>query len=349
MKKFFGKIGAFCKKHKVWTIIVSCFIGAIILVFPILFFAFQAKVPAYDGADRMSEGYVPTAADVANVQKYEHVVIFGVDGAGAYFKEGVTPQFDRIFGSGSKTFEGISQRPTSSGENWAAMFTGKRVQTHKINNYVSFLFPNTRHDTFFKVYHKNHKDATFFSACNWMNINYGIIENGCKVKKVNCKPKAGAGAERIEVDEVVKNEALKRLQKYDDAIFYMHFDAVDHAGHEEGGYASPKYVERLKTVDGYIGEVYDACIAKGWGDNTLFICVSDHGHTFEGGHGGETDEEKNITFAVAGAHDIQNGTMGKMVTQDVASVVLYALGEVQPDSYESKVPSGIFISLAKYE
>ncbi len=349
MKRFFGSVGKFLKQHKVVTIAVGSILIAVMATFPILFGVFRAKVPEYDGTDRISVGVLPTAEDVAAMTKYEHVVIFGVDGAGDYFKEGVTPNFDRIFGNGAKTFTGISQYPTSSGENWASMFTGVTVQTHKINNYTSFLFPNTLHDTFFKVYHQRHKEATFFSACNWGNINYGIIENGIKVKKVNCKGMIGTNAVRIEVDEKVKNATLERLQKYDDTILYMDFDAVDDAGHMNGGYGSDAYVDMLKTVDGYMGEVYDACIAKGWGNNTLFICVSDHGHTPTGGHGGETDNEKYVTFAVAGSHDVLSGTMGYMVTQDVASVVLYALGEVQPDFYESRVPYGIFQSLSKYQ
>ena len=93
--------------------------------------------------------------------------------------------------------------------------------------------------------------------------------------------------------------------------------------------------------------MYDAYVEKGWADDTLFILVSDHGHKLEGGgHGGETIEEKNVTFAVAGDKgNIIKGTMGKFVTQDLAAVVMYGLGVKQPDTWEARVPENLFNTL----
>ena len=57
-------------------------------------------------------------------RKYSHVIVIGVDGAGAWFKDADTPNFDRIFAQGTVTYRALSSKPTISAECWGSMLIG---------------------------------------------------------------------------------------------------------------------------------------------------------------------------------------------------------------------------------
>ena len=85
-------------------------------------------------------------------------------------------------------------------------------------------------------------------------------------------------------------------------------------------------------------------------DDTLFIVVSDHGGTppdanGKGHHGGWSDGEKYVTFALAGK-TVQAAHIPCANVRDLAAVVLYALGLEAPrfdeDGWTSQIPEKIF-------
>ncbi len=339
MKAFFQNVGKVIKAHKIVTCLIALLI-ALVIVFSCL------------GAlifNRYSVGTVPTDSDLAalkaNNQVYSRVVIFGVDGAGGYFGDCDTPSFDRIFEGGSVTYNGMSQTPTVSAQNWAAMLHGVRYQKHGIDNEKagSQDYSNKKYPSVFKVYDDRHPGTTFASVCNWGPINKGIVE-----KDLNGMTRINAGEDLDDgedVDAEVKNKVVEYVQTNDPKILFMQFDGVDHAGHSHG-YGSKEFEEEVQHVDGLMGEIYDAYVANGWQNDTLFICVSDHGHTKIGGHGGNTVTERNVTVAVnGGLGNIIPGTPGKVVTQDIAAIVFYGLGEKQHENWECKVPSNMFSGL----
>lgn len=342
----------FIKVHKVFSIIslVSfvLIVVALILLSRLIF-------------NRFSRGILPTDEDLKYLKDndlvYDRVIIFGVDGAGGYFEEMDTPNFDRIFKEelpGAITYSAIAQVPTNSGENWTSILHGVRYFTHKTDNDVSGRepFTNDKYPSFFKVYGERHPDTYMASVCNWNNINNGIIENdipglvkinGDTLIKEDLSNLDGLERDKY-IDTLVSKEVINQIIENDPKILYMHFDCVDAAGHSFGR-GKPQYIDAIKHIDNLMGNIYDVCKEEGIKDNTLFICISDHGHLRSGGHGNNLAPVRKVVFAVAGSKNIIKGKMGFAVTQDVASVVLYALGEKQPDAYESEVPKKIFANL----
>ncbi len=346
MNEFFKKTGAWLEKHVVVGILIIALLAFIVIV-PCVYKEYCTSPKTFK-ADRVSEGIVPTDEDLKNAVKYDRVVIFGVDGAGGYFGQCDTPNFDRIFSEGNINLNGVSQYPTVSSQNWASMLYGVTAQKHQITNTQASLLPHlgVKYPSVFKTYAKHHKDATYFSAVDWIPVNYGIIENGIKgMTKKYAKSMVKDDGSEYAIDKKVAELAVERLEKHRDAITFLHFDCVDHAGHGVG-YGSAPFVAALQEVDRDMGIVYDAYREKGLVEGTLFICVSDHGHALTGGHGGEEETEKVVTLAVAGGKgNIVKGTCGKYVTHDLASVILYALGEKQPAHYEGGVPKNLFSTL----
>jgi hypothetical protein len=54
------------------------------------------------------------------------------------------------------------------------------------------------------------------------------------------------------------------------------------------------------------------------------------------------DPETHVTFLAAGRTVVKNGEIGDMMIRDIASVILYAFGIEDPDSFLGRVPSGLF-------
>ena len=210
-------------------------------------------------------------------------------------------------------------------------------------------FTNEAYPSVFKVYGERHPDLVTASIINWYPINKGIVEDDIPG---NYKINAGEFYKGPNDDEAVDRTAVEKILEFiedkDPKILYTHLDGPDHGGHQHG-YGSEGYVKSVINVDKLLGVIYDAYCKKGWGDNTLFVLITDHGHVNKnghGGHGGWTESERNVTLAVAGGlGNIIHGEIGSAGTVDVSSIVLYGLGEKQPDSWWGRVPKGIFNTL----
>lgn len=274
---------------------------------------------------------------------YQHVVIFGVDGAGGEFSNIDTPNFDRIFGSGSMNYHGLAQLPTMSAQNWGSMAYGVTPETHgKTNSDVAdHQHTDENLPSFIKTHATKHEDATYYSAVNWKPINYGIFEDLPNLTKDNIA-QTYPGLSSAEVDDKVAEHVIHRVQDHQDTIVFMQFDSVDHAGHAHGN-QSNEYIQSIQHIDTLMGQIYDAYEEKNLLSSILFICVSDHGHTASGGHGGETDSEKAVTIAVNGGKgNIIQGSCESYTNTDLAPIVLHALNEEIPEHYQGKLPNNMF-------
>ncbi len=306
--------------------------------------------------NKITDGFLPTEEDLKGAKKYSRVMIFGVDGAGDYFSKCSVPNFDRIFGHGSRTFSALSQFPTISAQNWGSILHGLTFQSHKLTNEIAATMNFVRKDqpSIFRVCAESHPGSTYASIVNWYPINKGIVENKIEgLYKINAGELYKGPSDDEAVDRVACEQIISFIQDKDPRILYTHLDGPDEGGHSHG-YGTPEYVASVQHADELVGKIYDAYVERGWGEDTLFILVTDHGHvckkrkdgTTFGGHGGWTDSEKYVTIAVAGGlGDIIDGEMGQAGTLDVASIALYALGEKQPDVYESRVPKNVFSTL----
>ena len=331
------------EKRKIALIVIICIIIASMLVsvgVSIWGMDFMAKhLP-----ERYSNGIIPTNADVANAVKYDRVVIFGIDGMGTKFKDLDSPNYDKIFKDGSISYSVTTQLPSVSAHNWVSMFTGVRYQKHRTTNEDAWLrsYRNTEYPTIFKTYLDRHPSEKCLSIASWSPINHGCIENmDNMVKYIDEESKDGM---HVEQDDFCVAKFKEVFKEVNPKITYIHLDNVDETGHAKG--TGKEYEDAIKAEDARIGEMYDYLEANNLVHGTLFICVSDHGHKEGGGHGGESELEKTATCAVNGdLGNIIKGTPGKMVTQDIASIVLYALGEVQPSNYDAMLPFNMFNTL----
>ena len=266
---------------------------------------------------------------------YKHVFIIGVDGAGRFFKDADTPNFDRIFANGAVDYTARAETVTVSAQNWGAMLTGVSYMQHGLTNEITGekeRASDTKYPSIFKYVRDADPDAELASIVNWGNINKGIIENDINVNKLYPGD-----------DEAVTNAICDYFNAGNaPKLFFVQLDSVDHVGHGDGSKAE-SFFKQIETVDGYLGRIYDAIDANGLMENGLFIVVADHGHTIAGGHGGLTMRETNVTLAVAGKTVKAGGKMDRDTrNRDVAAIALYALGVERPEHMTSRLPANLF-------
>ena len=285
----------------------------------------------------------PSTVDESFV--YEHVIIVGIDGMGAFNVKADTPNLDRIFADGALTNVGKTISPTATAACWLSSFTGINIQktlnvrdnpgsTASINRkYTKAVedFPSI-----FSMTHDKYPDAKIGSFVTWVQLNeYCVSDEGYVLKK---NPKGD--------DEKLKNEAVKYILEQKPTLLFLHFDSVDAKGHSVG-YESEEYLAQLSLVDGYLGEIYAAIEEAGILDTTLLIVATDHGGT--GTVHGASTEDAVITITV--------GFKGKTIApikdfeysiRDLSAIIAEAL-DLDPSSAwkgldePPKIPDGLFI------
>lgn len=285
-------------------------------------------------------GSIAFAADErGSFGAYEHVFILGVDGAGRFFRDADTPNFDRIFKDGAVDYTARAETVTISAQNWGAILGGVSYLRHGLTNSIvgsKERSSDTKYPTIFTYARRAFPDAELASFANWSSINFGHIENDIDVRKVT-----------IGDDEKVTDAICEYLREGNvPKLFFSHFDSVDHVGHELGS-KSPEFVRQIETIDSYIGRIYDTLVQQGLMENSLLIVVADHGHTVRGGHGGLTMRETNVTVAAVGKTVIPGGTMDADTrNRDVAAIALYALGIERPAHMSARIPANLFTGVA---
>ena len=271
---------------------------------------------------------------------YSHVIVVGIDGAGSFIRDAVTPNFDRIFADGAVTYGALASNPSISAECWGSMLLGVGPEVHKLTNGIVSSTPypvDSPFPSLFRRIREAYPEAELGSYCDWNPITYGIVENNIDVSHDTAND-----------DELVPVICDYIRSKKPDFLF-MQFDSVDGAGHKYG-YGTPEHLKRIGEVDVLVNDIYRAAETAGMIDETLFIVIADHGGTNPGngeggGHGGWTDGEKYVTFAAAG-RGVNRTEIKEMNIRDLAAIVLYSFGMDIPDfdeaGWTSQIPEGLF-------
>ena len=272
---------------------------------------------------------------------YQHVIVVGVDGAGAFFQSADTPHFDRIFANGAQTFRALSEDPTISAECWGSMLTGVAPALHGRTNHIlkREYYPfDSPFPTVFARLREAFPKAELGAFCEWEPLIHGLVENGLDAARCSAS------------DEHLTKLIGSYIRDLLPTFLFIQIDCVDEAGHRFG-YGSAEHIAQIETVDGMLGEIYSAVSDAGILGDTLFCVIADHGGTpllpgmEEATHGGLSDAEKFVTFAAAGK-TVCPKAIPKMRIRDLAAIVLYALGvpapEYDPNGWTSEVPEGIF-------
>jgi len=140
------------------------------------------------------------------------------------------------------------------------------------------------------------------------------------------------------------NESGWALGTNPDAVF-LFLDDSDHAGHSYGFDANvPEYIEELEELDGQLGDILDALLARPDFDEEAWqiILTSDHGgyHT---SHGADTAPEHTIPFLVA-SRAVKQGRLPLLTSNlDVVPTVLEHMGLEIPAKLTGSIRGNVVV------
>src|SRR6185295_692957 len=94
------------------------------------------------------------------------------------------------------------------------------------------------------------------------------------------------------------HHAIAYIKERKPTFTFIHFDHVDHVGHEIG-HGTPAYFASVEVADKLIGEVIQGSKDAGIWKKTILIITADHGGVNKG-HGAATMAEIEIPWIIAG-------------------------------------------------
>lgn len=268
------------------------------------------------------------------VPKAEHVILIGLDGWGSYSVEKANmPNTKKLMQEGAYTLKKRSVLPSSSAVNWGSMFMGACPELHGYTEWGSKtpelpsrvinehgIFP-----TIFQLYRDANPNAEIGCLYEWDGIKYLVdtlsLNYHALAPDYNANPTA------------LGDMAARYITEKKPNLFAVVYDNPDHVGHADG-HDTPAYYEKLKELDGYIGQIVDAVKEAGMLDNTIFIITADHGGINKG-HGGKTMAEMETPFIISGKNIKQGYCFDdiSMMQFDCASVIAEIFGLEQPQAW----------------
>lgn len=278
-------------------------------------------------------GDIPTDP-ITSMGAYKHVVIIGVDGAGAFFKDASTPRLDEIFAGQATTLKSKTSFPTISAQCWTSLLHGVLPEYHRITNDIAedkgIWYPvKSPYPSIFRVAREAYPEAKLASFVSWYAINNGIIEHNLGVEMGETK----------DVDPEIARMTVQYLSENTPMLLFVHFGSPDVIG-EKVGFGTDAQLQAISELDTYIGWIYDQLKLKDILDETLFIVTADHGGKGKT-HGGDSDEERYVFLGVAGK-TVADGTIEDAETRDIAAISAFALGLECPETWTGHVPAGVF-------
>ena len=202
-----------------------------------------------------------------------------------------TPNMDGLMANGTYSLDALNSGITISGPGWSSLLTGVWPDKHGVtdNSFNGQNYENFPH--LFQRIEEFNPDLNTYSISQWHPINDEIA--------------SGVADAVNDVDnhsDYVAEAAIEVLSQNDPDILFLHFDDVDHAGHNYGFAPDVEnYIGAIETVDQAIGEVLTALYSRPTYDDEEWVIIvsTDHGG-INYSHGGNTIEERQIFMIVSG-------------------------------------------------
>lgn len=257
----------------------------------------------------------------------EHVVFIGIDGWDSRsFYDANIPTIKHFKENGFWTLKKRSVLPSSSGPNWATIFTGLGVEQHGYTEWGSVIpeIPSIYTDekgnvpTFFTILKKQNTNNKIGFVCEWKTLKNYI--DSTSVDYFKCFDQSNADA--------IFDGAVDYISKEIPKFFTIIIDQLDHTGHQYG-WDSPEYISKLEEIDLKLSRIVEASNRAFKDENTVFVLLSDHGGIGKE-HGGKTINEINTPFILYGPGIKREECKLPVMQYDVASYMVSIFGLQQP-------------------
>jgi predicted AlkP superfamily pyrophosphatase or phosphodiesterase len=221
------------------------------------------------------------------------LVIIGIDGLSAEaIRTAPVPNMKRIMQAGAYSLKARGVMPTVSSPNWASIIMGAGPEQHGVtsNEWQPFHFDfppvckgtGDMFPTLFGVVREQRPQAKIAVIHDWRDFGRLFERKAVdEARHVKGSPEAAAAA-------------MEYWSGNQPDLLFLHFDDVDHAGHDHVWH-SPTYYEAVAKIDTLVGKVLDAIDIR----KTNVILTADHGGVGTK-HGGLSIVELEVPWMAAG-------------------------------------------------
>lgn len=243
-----------------------------------------------------------------------HILMLGVDGArwDIVAEDAVGTRL--LESSQQGTFHHMTmEAPTISGPGWSSILTGTTHAQHGVrdNSMVGkrlWHYPDFLAQAFFRD-----QATRTFAAAGWPVLvdpdGLGPIihprrdQQFAGLHNVIVRDGETHGYQRIDAE--IADIAVASLNGSAFDVGFMYFCDVDDAGHI-WGLGDENYRDAIRRVDSHIDRILTAITKRhtDLGEDWLVVITTDHGHIDEGGHGGDSEREREswvISWAPGGS------------------------------------------------
>ena len=192
--------------------------------------------------------------------------------------------------------------PTMSGPGWSSILTGTTHAEHGVadNSFVGHrLYTNP--DLLSRAFYQDQSTVTF-AAAGWPPLvspgGLGpVIHQRAEQQKAGLHTVIARDGEVhgfVRIDAEITDFAVSALTSHRiPDVSFVYFCDIDDAGHLYGA-RTGQYQAALSRVDRHVARLTHTVRQRALvhGEDWLVVVVADHGHLDEGGHGGDTPEER---------------------------------------------------------
>ncbi len=245
----------------------------------------------------------PEAADTADPDVRPKVLVIGIDGVRPdVLAEVETPNLDRLVAEGTFTDRARTGFPSVSGPGWSSFLIGVWPEKHGVTDNE---FQGKRYDEYpdlFTRIETVRPELETWVVADWLPLvaddhNGPVISEQVDTKHVLDGYELGWA----EADSASVELAVDALRSSDPDAMFVYLGNPDETSHQAGSIGA-EYRQAIALADQHVGRLLHALAARptAGGEDWLVLVSTDHGRRADGGHGGDTSEERTIFYIASG-------------------------------------------------
>ncbi len=257
------------------------------------------------------------------------VLLIGLDGVRVdILAQANTPNIDALAEAGLFSAEAWTGEETVSGPGWSSMVIGVWADKHGVHNND---FTDNRYDQYPDFLTRLEQvDPAFntFAVLDWPPLGDDIDGGPLFSDAIDVKVTFDGEEMGYDVaDSLSVIAAAEHLANADPDAVFVYLGYIDIVGHDTSS-LDPLYLAAIEAADVQVGQLIAAVEARaGYDDEDWLILMStDHGRRDDGGHGGQSLEERTIFYLASGSSVLENDHPDGPFIVDVAVTALDHLG-----------------------
>ena len=297
------------------------------------------------------QGETERAADASTSQidgataPTRKVLVIGIDGVRPdVLAEAATPNLDALAAEGTFTATARTGYPSVSGPGWSSFLNGVWPEKHGVTDNE---FGGKRYDLypdFLTRIEQTRPELSTFAVADWLPLvqqddGMSTVSDAVDIRHVLDGYEIGWA----EADGRSVELAVQHLATADPDALFVYLGNPDETSHKHRSIGA-EYREAVALADRHVGQLVAAVRSRATYDTEdwLIISSTDHGRTSDGGHGGDSNEERTIYLLVSGP-SAQRGTPSEPAfVVDVSVTALTHLGiRIDPSWQLDGKPVGI--------